>query len=287
MRRFAAGLLTIFVVGIPGSESPPPRAPLPRLRWPVAVIGHRAGAGVAPENTLGAIRQAIRLHVDYVEVDVRTNRDGALVIMHDPTVDRTTNGRGAVRALTLAEIRLLAAKNRFGSAFQNERVPTLAEVLALCRGKVHLYLDQKDADTTTTLKALKAHGMEKSVLVYNEPEPLKEWKQLAPALPVMPSLPAAYRKPGGVAEFEASCPAEALDGHVREWARELVDQVHAARVKVYVDILGSTDNAEGYAGALALGVDGIQTDYPDRLTRFLREQHHSGRARPFSTPPVR
>src|SRR5437764_8194138 len=117
LRRFTAGLLAIFVVATPGTGGAPPRAPLPRLRWPVAVIGHRAGAGIAPENTLGAIRQAIRLRVDYVEVDVRTTRDGAFVIMHDPTVDRTTGGHGTVRDLTLAEIRGLAVKNRFGPDF--------------------------------------------------------------------------------------------------------------------------------------------------------------------------
>ena len=277
----------MFVVATPGSEGAPPRAPLPRLRWPVAVIGHRAGAGIAPENTLAAIRQAIRLRVDYVEVDVRTTRDGELVIMHDPTVDRTTEGHGAVRDLTLAEIRLLAVKNAFGSGFRNEQVPTLHEVLALCRGSVHVYLDHKDADTAGALKALNAYEMEKNVLVYNEPEALKEWKRLAPAIPVMPSLPPTFRKPGGVADFEARYPAEALDGHIREWTKELVDQAHAASVKVYVDIMGPTDNTEGYAHALALGVDGIQTDYPDRLTKFLREQRSTGRAKPHSPPPVR
>src|SRR5438067_2361559 len=83
----------------------------------------------------------------------------------DRSVDRTTDGHGAVRDLTLAGIRLLAVKNAFGSGFRNERVPTLDEVLALCRGSVHVYLDHKDADTAATLKALKAHGMDKNVLV--------------------------------------------------------------------------------------------------------------------------
>jgi len=103
----------------------------------------------------------------------------------------------------------------------------------------------------------------------------------------MPSLPTAFRKPGGVADFKASCPSEALDGHVREWTKELVDQAHAASVQVYVDIMGPTDNAEGYEHALALGVDGIQTDYPDRLIQFLREQRAFGQAKPLSPPPAR
>lgn len=247
-------------------------APLPRLRWPIAVIGHRAGAAIAPENTLGAIRQAIRLAIDYVEIDLRTTRDGALVVMHDAQVDRTTDGKGTVRDLTLAEVRRLRIKNRFGDAFKEERVPTFDEVLDLCRGRVNVYLDHKDAETAAALAALRVHGMERSVLVYNGPDGVKEWKRLAPAIPVMPSLPDAFRVPGGVARFETGCPTEALDGPLRDWTKELVDQAHAAGVKVYVDIMGPADDAEGYAAALDMGVDGIQTDYPDRLTRFLHER---------------
>lgn len=246
------------------------RAALPALRYGVAAISHRGGAGIAPENTLAAYRQAIRLKADYVEIDVRTTRDGALVIMHDSTVDRTTDGHGKVRDLTLAEIRALTVKNRFGPAFAGQRVPTLDEVLTLCREKINVYLDHKDADTAAVLAALKAHGMERHVVVYNNPERLKEWKRLAPEIPVMPSLPDELRRPGGPAEFEAECPAEVLDGHLIEWTRELVDEAHAAGARVYVDIMGPTDTPEGYARAIAMGVDGIQTDHPDALVKFLR-----------------
>lgn len=275
LATLGAALLALLALTPPHAGAVGP-APLPPLRWPIAVIGHRAGAAIAPENTLGAIRQAIRLRADYVEVDVRTTRDGALVIMHDARVDRMTDGHGAVRDLTLAEIRRLRVKNEFGPSFEKERVPAFDEVLSLCRGKVHVYLDHKDADTAAVLAALRARRMEKSVLVYNGPEGVKEWKRLAPTIPVMPSLPDAFRVPGGISRFEAECPTEALDGHFREWTKELVDQAHASGVKVYVDIMGPDDNPEGYAKALEMGVDGIQTDYPDRLTRFLRERRDRG-----------
>ena len=83
----------------------PDFAPLPPLKHPIAVIAHRAGRGIMPENTLTAIRNAIRLGVDYVELDIRATKDGHLVIMHDGTVDRTTNGTGAVKDLDFAAIR--------------------------------------------------------------------------------------------------------------------------------------------------------------------------------------
>jgi glycerophosphoryl diester phosphodiesterase len=266
-----------FPAAIPGSlllmiaaQPPPERAAIPKLRWPIAVIGHRAGAAIAPENTLAAIRNAIRLKADFIEIDVRTTRDGTLVIMHDSKVDRTTNGHGAVKDLTLEEIKRLEIQNRFDPSAPPERVPAFEEVLKLAKGKVNIYLDHKEADTAQVLAVLRKHGMERSVIVYNGPEGVKEWKRLAPAIPVMPSLPSQFRKPGGVAEFEADCPTEILDGHIREWTADLAAQAHALGVKVYVDIMGPADNAEGYAKALAMGVDGIQTDYPDRLVEFLR-----------------
>jgi len=249
------------------------RAPLPHLRWPIAVIAHRAGAGIAPENTLAAIRQAIRLRADYVELDVRTTKDGAFVIMHDSRVDRTTDGQGAVRDLTLAEIRALHIRNEHGKRFDGERVPTLDEALSGCRGRVNLYLDHKDADTAALFAALKKHRMEKSALVYNVVSGVNEWKRIAPHIPVMPSLPDEFRRPGGIADFEKICAAEALDGHFREWTPELVREAHAAGVKVYVDIMGPDDNPDGYARAIAMGVDGIQTDHPDRLTAYLRDHN--------------
>jgi len=224
---------------------------------------------MAPENTMTAIRNAIRLKADFIEIDVRTTKDGALVIMHDSKVDRTTNGHGAVKEMSLDEIKRLEIPNRFDSS-SPEHVPTFDEVLNLAKGKVNIYLDHKEADTSQVLAALKTHGMERNIIVYNGVEGVKEWKRLAPAIPIMPSLPSKFRKAGGVAEFENDCPAEILDGHVREWTADLVSQAHALGVKVYVDIMGPEDFAEGYAKAVEMGVDGIQTDHPDRLVEFLR-----------------
>lgn len=252
-------------------------APLPGLKHPIAVIAHRAGRNGTPENTLTAIRNAIRLGVDYVELDIRTTKDGHLVIMHDGTVDRTTNGKGAVKELDLAEVRALDAGSKLDPKFAGEKVPTFDEVLALCRNKVHIYVDHKEAPTEQVYTAIKAHGMEKQVIVYNSPTGLAEWKRIAPNIPVMPSLPNRYRKSEGIAEFEKMLPAEVLDGNLREWNRDLVSQAHAAGVKVYVDNLGENDNAAGFGKAIEMGVDGIQTDFPDRLINFLKENAASAK----------
>ncbi len=255
-------------------------APLPRLKHPIAVIAHRAGRAIAPENTLAAIRNAIRLGVDYVELDVRTSKDGVLVIMHDSTVDRTTNGKGAVKNLDLATLRGLDAGSKFDPKYAQEKIPMFDEVLALCKGKVHIYVDHKEAPTEQVFAAIKKYHMANEVVVYNDPEDLKAWKRIAPKIPVMPSLPDSFRKSGGIAEFEKGLPAEVLDGNVLEWTAELVEQAHALGVKVYVDNLGAWDNPDGFRKAMAMGVDGIQTDHPDQLLAVLK-------AKPLRKPTKR
>ena len=248
------------------------RAPLPHLKRPIAVIAHRGGRAIAPENTLAAFRKSIELGADYVEIDVRTTKDGQLVIMHDGTVDRTTNGKGAVSSLTLSEIKKLDAGSKFSSQYANEPVPTLDETLRLCKGKVHIYLDFKEASVSQTLQALKRHRMEKEVVVYADVSELQEWKKLAPKIPVMPSLPDEFRRQGGVQDFEKTLQAEILDGGVEVWTKELVADAHKVGAKVYVDCLNRMDNDVSFEHALDIGVDGIQTDHPDRLIAFLKSK---------------
>src|SRR5262249_47833937 len=99
-------------------------------------IGHRGAAGHAPENTLAAIRRGIALGVNFVEIDVRRTADGVLVVLHDATVNRTTNGKGRVDRLSLQEVKQL-------NAGDGEHIPTLEEVLKVAVGKTGLMLELK------------------------------------------------------------------------------------------------------------------------------------------------
>jgi len=101
------------------------------------VIGHRGAAGLAPENTVASFRLAAELGVRWVEFDVHLSADGVPVVIHDDTVNRTTSGRGAVGALTLAELQALDAGAWFAPGFRGERVPTLEAIVALL-GKLGL-----------------------------------------------------------------------------------------------------------------------------------------------------
>jgi glycerophosphoryl diester phosphodiesterase len=249
----------------------PARPPMPRRG--VAVIAHRGGRLIAPENTLAAFRNAIALNCDYVEVDVRATADGQLVLMHDGTVDRTTDGSGEVARMGFAAIRRLDAGARFSPAYAGQKVPTLEEALALCRGRVNVYLDHKEGPIGQVVAALRARGMMRQVVVYDGLEELKEWKRLAPELPVMMSPEEQQRRAGGLLALEETLRVEVLDGHLLEWTPVMVGEAHRARTLVFVDCLGPTDNPAGWAQALRLRVDGLQTDHPDRLLRLLKTLH--------------
>ena len=93
------------------------------------VIAHRGASGHAPENTLAAFRKSLAMGATFIETDLQLSRDARFVAIHDSTVERTTNGKGAVRDLTLADLRRLDAGAWFGSEFVGERIPTLEEVL--------------------------------------------------------------------------------------------------------------------------------------------------------------
>ena len=247
-----------------------PFAPLPAVRHRVAVIAHRGGCALAPEGTLAAFENAIRLGVDFIEVDVHPTRDGRIVVSHDSTVDRTTDGSGKIADLDFAAIRALDAGSKFDARYAGERIPTLDEVLDLAGGRVNVYLDHKEGRVSDVLAPFVRRGLTGRLVVYSGVRELQEWKALTPGIPVMPSLPRDYRRKGGIGDFLKVLPAEVLDGNTPDYTAALVQEAHAAGMKIYVDSLGGADNAAGWQRAIDLAVDGIQTDRPDALIAFLR-----------------
>lgn len=148
-------------------------------------IAHAAGAGCAPENTLAGVRLALRAGADGVEVDVRASRDGVPILLHDATLERTTDGSGAVADLTLAQIRRLdAGAKAFGGAFRGEPVPTLAEALSLTKGRALLVAEVKVPGLEeTVLQVIAAAAAWPWVMVSSFHRPVVEkLKALAPQL---------------------------------------------------------------------------------------------------------
>jgi glycerophosphoryl diester phosphodiesterase len=133
--------------------------------------GHRGNAAEFPENTLAAFASALELGVDVIECDVHLSADGALPVIHDHLLDRTTSGSGLVRDLTLAELKRLDAGSWKGAAFAGERIPELSEVLALARDRAGVAIEIKNLPLTypgiekAVVAAVEAAGMTDDVVV--------------------------------------------------------------------------------------------------------------------------
>ena len=238
----------------------------------VATIAHRGARKFAPENTIPAFEKAIQMGLDYVEIDVRATKDGYLVLSHDSAVDRTSDQTGRIAEMTLAEVKCLDAGAKFGKEFSGTRIPTLAETLRVCKGRIRIYLDLKEAPVSSVIKVLDQHGMVPQTVVYSGIDVLLEIKRLRPDLAVMPGPGKLLCLPGAGALIARSLPAEVVDSNLVDWTRERVDEVHRAGAKVFVDTLGAKDNREGMLEAIEMGVDGIDTDHPDVLLEVLRER---------------
>lgn len=109
-------------------------------------IGHRGAAGLAPENTLIAIEKGLEYKVDRIEIDVQQTKDGQVVLLHDLTVDRTTSGKGLVKDYTYAELAALDAGSWFDPAFKGEKVPTLEDAIRLINGRAELIIEIKEGN---------------------------------------------------------------------------------------------------------------------------------------------
>ena len=237
------------------------------------VIAHRGDHTDAPENTVKAFDDAIKSGVDFAEVDLRTTKDGVLVVMHDETVDRMTDGKGKVSNLTLKELQRLKVQDKNHPEWGLHSVPTFHEVLGHCKGKMNIYLDFKDADVQKTYESIKAFGMENSVVVYiNAEKQYTEWRRVAPRIPLMISLPDSIDDLGALRNYLEKVDAEILDGSFTEYSKEMVDLIHKMGRQVWADVQQKNENEQQWSAALSTGMDGLQTDHPQALIAYLKQE---------------
>jgi len=226
----------------------------------IEVTGHRGAAGLEPENTLRSIRRAIDLGVDRVEIDVRVTKDGHLVVIHDETVDRTTNGHGYVKDLTFSELRRL-------DAGKGERIPTLEEALRLTRGKVILQIELKVAEATEpTVHLIEECNAEREVIITSfMHEQLRKVHDLNPALRTGALF---FDVQGDICQRALDVHSEAIHVYYRNVDSGLVEDAHRRGLKVSV---WNPDEVEEMRRMIGLNVDVIGTNRPDLLLNLLKE----------------
>ncbi len=249
------------------------QAIIPKSKNGFVVIAHRGNHVAAQENTLAAFQNAINVGADYVEIDLRTSKDSQLVIMHDGTVNRMTNGIGKVSDLTWAELKQLKVIEKNHPEWPEQSIPLFSEVLKLCKGKINIYLDFKNADVNASYQALKKAGMQHSVIVYiNAAHQLVEWKKIAPQIPLMVSLPDSVQSAAQLISFLDQYKIHLLDGSYKEYTVEMVNAAKAKNIPVWPDIQSATEGPEQWEKAINLGFTGLQTDHPEAMVNYLKNK---------------
>jgi glycerophosphoryl diester phosphodiesterase len=210
-------------------------------------IGHRGAAGHAPENTLLSIETALAIGVDVVEIDVHRSLDGHLVVMHDERVDRTTNGSGYIRDLTLDELRAL-----------QPGVPTLAEVLAAVKGRAALMIEMKVRGITRDVVQLaRGASVYYASFLHSELLRIRELERNARTVALIDAAPVS---PAGFAvDARATHAGIAFDCLESRSVAGLKD----AGIAVFT---WTVDDPGDIARARSLGVDGLISNFPDRLS---------------------
>jgi glycerophosphoryl diester phosphodiesterase len=231
---------------------------------PVLRVGHRGAKGHAPENTFASFDLAVEMGVNAVETDVHLSKDGEVVLIHDHTVDRTTDGRGFVKDMTLRELKQLDAGSWYDVRFAGQRIPTLAELLEWARGRVGVAIEIKNGPiyypciAEKVIRLLKDHSMElQAILISFDHLVLREAKMIAP------EVATGILYVGRFVNESSAARAAAADALHPNWAfvtPDLVENAHAAGLAVSPWCPNDLTTIRLLS---EMGVDSIGTDYPD------------------------
>jgi glycerophosphoryl diester phosphodiesterase len=244
------------------------------IKTPI-IIAHRGDSAHAPENTLAAFQSAVKKGAEAVEFDVKLSQDGQVIVIHDQTVDRTTDGQGDVRHLSLAQLKQLDADILFKGQYPAERIPTLDEVFEAVGTHLHMnveltnYATPADDLVEKVCTLVRGHQMQARVL-FSSFFP----RNLRQAQALLPEVPCGLLAWSGVLGLPARTwgwrrNLHALHPHVSDVSASLVTRLHAAGMRLNTWTVNAVPEMERLLG---LGVDGIFTDDPASLARVLGRQ---------------
>ena len=238
-------------------------------------IAHRGASSYAPENTFAAYDKALSMGVNHVEIDVHLTLDDHIVVIHDDTVDRTTDAQGNVADFTLAELRAMDAGSWFGAEYAGERIRSLGETFEHYKGRLHFHIEIKQREIAgglarRTIDMVRGYGLTNSVTITSF---RKEWLEEAAAYDS--ALPKGWLVPMG--------PAATWDDSIIEQSKELgltqicpranittadlVDRIHAAG---FVARCQGLYNEDLMRHVVDVGADGATVNFPDKMAEYLR-----------------
>jgi glycerophosphoryl diester phosphodiesterase len=239
----------------------------------VMVAAHRAAHATYPENSIEAIREAIRLHVDIVEIDVKVSKDGVPFLMHDRTMDRTTNGKGDPEELTWSELQRLSIVDK-GKATRL-KIPSLESALTAAHGEILVDLDLKTDRIDDVIRIVEKTGMLQDVLFFDSDFALLQrvHKKNADFM-IMPRAYSAAQADSVIALFDP--PVVHIDFDF--YTEETVKIIKASHARIWINALGESDAdiKSGNPGKalkrlLSQGANIVQTDEPALLIKALQK----------------
>jgi len=241
--------------------------------WPIPlVIAHRGASAHAPENTIASFQLAKLHHADAIEFDVKLSADRQVVVIHDSTVDRTTNGSGKVSDLSLAEIKELDSGSKFDRQFSGEKIPSLRDVFEFIGDQLIVnieltnYKSPMDGLVYEIKKLINEFGLRDNILFSSfYPSNLKLAQKLMPDIPCgLLTFPRIL----GKISMKLSNPRsyQALHPNIADVSEQLVSKVHSQGKRIHVWTVNKETEMDKM---LKLGVDGIFTDDPQKLRSLL------------------
>lgn len=236
------------------------------------IIAHRGDKSHAPENTLAAFSLAAEKKADAIEFDVKLSADGQVVVLHDQTVDRTTNGKGNVSMLPLAAIKELDAGTWFSEQFRSERIPTLDEVFETVGKRVLMnveltnYANPNDELVPRVAELVKKHALQNRILFSSFFS-----RNLRKARSLLPEVACGLLASSGILGLWARSfgwrgDFLALHPYLKEASPTLIRRVHAAGKRLHVWTVNSEEDLKRM---IDLGVDAIFTDDPGLILHLL------------------
>lgn len=242
------------------------------------VIAHRGASAYFPENTLVAFQGAMDLGADMIELDVQCTSDGAVVVFHDEKISRCTDGRGRIADYTLARLQKLDAGSWFAQEFRGEKIPTLADVLDLCRNKIAVNIEIKTEAVTDAasggieeqcLQIVQSAGMEGHVVYSSfDPRALRHLRQIDSAAPIAVLYERGHFGSKRPSQILQQLGANAFNCSVKELNKTRLDDLRAHAVPFNVYTVNDEDNMKKMLEQKARG---IFTNYPDILRKVERD----------------
>lgn len=244
------------------------------------IIAHRGASAYYPENTIPSFESAIAMGADMAELDVQLTADKEVAVFHDEKISRCTNGRGRIADYTLVSLKKLDAGSWFARKFKNARIPTLAEVLDICKHRIAVNVEIKTEAVDESiaggieekcLKIVEQSGMKKHVVFSSfDPRAIMHLKEIDPTAPVAVLFEKKRYGARLPSDITVSLNADAFNCSASELNKKWLTDLRANNIPVNIYTVNDEKMMKQY---LSMGVNGIFTNKPDILKNILADRN--------------